>query len=144
MEKAKRDMAAADKMQQDLLTKSTMPWWALALILFMIVSGLTIAVLFVNASRRVDENFNFNPLALFFVLSGSAFYLVGVGASILIIVHAFKQSTVQGLLCLFVPLYLLFYVIMNWRETWKYFVVSVVMGGIGGALFGAAISQGGV
>lgn len=144
LQKAKRDMAAADQMQRDLLTKSSMPWWALALILFMMVSGLTIAVLVVNASRRVNDDFSFNPLGLFFALAGTGFYLVGVGASILIIVHAFKQDTVRGLLCLFVPFYMLYYVIKNWKETWKYFVVSVVMGGIGGGLFAAAAAQGGI
>ncbi len=144
LEKARRDMAAADQMQSDLLNKSGMPWWALALILFMIASGLTIAVLVVNASRRVDENFNLNPLALFFTMAGAAFYLFGLGASLMIIVHAFKQDTVRGLLCLFVPLYMLYYVIKNWGETWKLFIASVVLGGIGGALFAAAAAQGGI
>jgi hypothetical protein len=144
LEKAKRDMAAADQMQKDLLNKAGMPWWALALVLFMLGSGLTIAVLVVNASRRVDENFTLNPLALFFTLAGAGFYLVGVGASLLIIVHAFKQDTLRGVLCLFVPLYILYYVIKNWSETWKYFVASVVLGGIGGGLFAAAAAQGGI
>jgi hypothetical protein len=144
LEKAKRDMAAADKMQSDLLNKAGMPWWALALILFMLGSGLTIAVLVVNASRRVDENFTLNPMALFLTLAGAGFYLVGVGASLMIIVHAFKQSTGRGLLCLFVPFYMLYHVITNWGETWKLFLVSVVMGGIGGGLFAAAAAQGGI
>ncbi len=144
LQKAERDMAAATQMQSDMLNKSGLPWWALALILFMIGSGLTIAVLFVNASRRVDESFNFNPLALFFVLSGTGFYLVAVGASLMIVVHAFKQDTIKGLLCLFVPFYMLYHVAKNWRETWKFFVASVVMGGIAGGFFGAAVAQGGI
>lgn len=144
LQKAKADMASADQMQRDMLTKSGMPWWALALVLFVMGSGLTIAVLVVNASRRVDENFQFNPLALFFMLAGTAFYLVGSGASILIIVHAFKQDTLKGVLCLFVPFYMLYHVCTNWKETWRYFVISVLMGAIGGGLYAAAAAQGGV
>lgn len=144
LQKAKQDMASADQMQKDMFNKAGMPWWALALVLFMMGSGLIIAVLVVNASRRVDENFTLNPLALFFTLAGTGFYLVGVGASLLIIVHAFKQDTIKGVLCLFVPFYMLYHVIKNWSETWKYFLVSVVMGGIGGGLFAAAAAQGGI
>lgn len=144
LEKAKVDMHRAAKMQKDLLTKAGLPWWALALILFMLGSGLTIAVLFVNASRRVDESFSWNPLALFFILSGTGFYMVGVGASVMIIVHAFKQDVVKGVLCMFVPFYMLYHVFTNWGETWKFFVASIVLGGIGGAFFAGAMIQGGI
>jgi hypothetical protein len=144
LQKAKRDMADADQMQKDLLSKAGMPWWALALVLFMISSGLTIAVLVVNASRRVDEDFTLNPLALFFTLAATGFYLISVGALLLIIVHAFKEDTLKGVLCLFVPLYILYYVITHWSATWKYFVASVVLGGIGVGLLIAAAAQGGI
>jgi hypothetical protein len=47
-------------------------------------------------------------------------------------------------LTLFVPFYALYHVAKNWKETWKYLVVAIVLGGIGGALFGAAAAQGGM
>ncbi len=144
LEKAAVDMAAAKQMQKDLLSKAGMPWWALALILFILGSALLIGVLVVNASRRVDESFEVDGLALFLLLSGGAFYLVSAGAQLMILVHAFKQDTIKGLLCLFVPFYLLYYVIKNFRETWKLMATSIVMGGIAGGFIGVALSRGGV
>lgn len=144
LQKAETDMAAADKMQKDMLSKAGLPWWGLALVLFMVGSGLTIAVLAVNASRRVDENFAFNPLALFFVLSGAGFYLVGLGASLMIVVHAFKTDTIKGVLCLFVPFYMFYYICTHWSDTWKYFITSIILGGIAGGFFAAAMAQGGI
>ncbi|MGI9469943.1 MAG: hypothetical protein ACR2NZ_00325 [Rubripirellula sp.] len=144
LDKAAEDMEKAQAMQAKLVKGGGMPWWGLALTLFMLGSGLTIAVLAVNASRRVDESFNFNPLALFFLLSGCAFYAVSQGAFILIVVHAFKQTAIQGLLTLFVPFYALYHVAKNWSETWRYFAAAVVLGLIGGALMAAAASQGGI
>jgi hypothetical protein len=114
----------------------------LALTLFMLGSGLTIAVLAVNASRRVDESITFNPMGLFLMLSGVAFYLVAQGAFLMIVVHAFKQNVKQGLLTLFIPLYALYYVFMNARETWKFLAAAIVLGGIAGGLLAAASSQG--
>ncbi len=144
LEKAEQDMKADTKMQKDMISGAGMPWWGLALVLFVLGSGLTIAVLAVNASRRVDENFAFNPLALFFFLAGTGFQLVGMGASILIIVHAFKEDVIKGVLCLFVPFYMLFYVITHWQETWQFFAAAIVMGGISGAFFAGVAIQGGI
>ena len=137
-------MISDKQMQEKLLSGGGMPWWALALVLFVIVSGLTIATLAVNASRRVDAAAPANPVALFLVLAGFAFYAVSQGAVIMILVHAFKQSVAKGLLSLFVPFYILYHVATNWRETWKFFVASIVLGGIGGGFIGAAIAQGGL
>jgi hypothetical protein len=144
LQKAARDMVSDKAMQEKLIAGGGMPWWALALILFMISSALAIAVLVVNASRRVDQSAPTNPVALFLVMSGFAFYAVAQGAFIMIVVHAFKQSVAKGLLTLFVPFYALYHVAKNWKETWKYLVVAIVLGGIGGALFGAAAAQGGM
>jgi ribosomal protein L40E len=144
LQKAALDMVSDKAMQEKLIAGGGMPWWALALVLFVISSALTIAVLAVNASRRVDAAAPANPMALFLVLTGFAFYAVAQGAFIMIVVHAFKQSVVKGLLTLFIPFYALYHVAKNWKETWKYLVAAIVLGGIAGALFGAAAAQGGV
>ena len=144
LEKAERDLADDDAMQRKMIRGAGLPWWALAMILFALVSALTIAVLVVNASRRTEESIAFNPVGLFFVMIGSAFYLVSLGANLMIIGHAFQKDTVKGVLCLFLPLYILFYVITNWRETWKFFVVAVFGGFTGGLLLGLGAAFGGM
>lgn len=140
--KAEDDMVKDKEMQQKMLAGAGMPWWGLALTLFLIGSGLTIAVLAVNASRRIDESITFNPMGLFLLLAGVAFYLVAQGAFLMLVIHAFKTSTKQGLLTLLVPLYAFYYVFMNFRATWKYMAVTIVLGGVAGGLFAAASSQG--
>ncbi len=144
LEKAERDMIKDSEMQKKLLKGGGLPWWGLALVLFMLGSGLTIAVLAVNASRRVDESVSFNPIGLFFVMSGSAFYIFSQAGMLMIVIHAFKQSVGKGLLSLFVPLYIIYHVATNWADTWKFFVASIVLGGIAGGFFAAAAASGGV
>lgn len=141
LEKAESDLVKDKQMQQQLLRGAGLPWWGLALVLFLLGSGLTIAVLTVNASRRVDESITFNPMGLFLLLAGVAFYLVAQGAYIMIMVHAFKQETKQGLLML-IPPYAFYYVYQNARETWKLMAVTILAGGIAGGLLAAASSQG--
>jgi hypothetical protein len=143
LEKAERDMAKEKLMQEKMLSGAGMPWWMLALVLFMIGSALTIAVLVVNASRRVDEAAPSNPVGLFMALMGSALCLVALGAYWMVVVHAFKKMGNQGLLTLFPP-YAFYYVYQNAKDTWKFLAVSVVAGGIAGGLLGAVASQGGI
>ena len=141
LQKAADDMVKDKAMQDKLLSGGGMPWWALALVLFMIGSGLTIAVLVVNASRRVDEAAPPNPMALFLAISGAGFYLVSLGAFIMIVVHAFKQSIGRGLMTLLIPLYAIYHVAKNWKETWRDLAACIVLGGIAGGLFAAAAAQ---
>lgn len=143
LQKAARDMVSDRQMQEKLIAGGGMPWWALALVLFVIANGLTIMVLVVNASRRVDEAAPANPMALFFALSGFGFYALSQGAFIMLVVHAFKQSAAKGLMCLFIPFYALYHVYKNFRETWRYLALAVLGGGIAGGLIAAASSQGG-
>jgi hypothetical protein len=142
LDKAASDMVKDKEMQQKMLRGAGMPWWGLALTLFLIGSGLTIAVLAVNASRRVDESISFNPMGLFLMLAGVAFYLVAQGAFLMLVIHAFKTSTKQGLLTLLVPLYAFYYVFQNLRETWKFLAAAIVLGGAAAGLFVAASQQG--
>ncbi len=144
LQKAAQDMIKAKEMQDKLIAGGGMPWWALALVLFMLASALTIAVLVVNSSRRVDNSAPANPVALFLVLAGFAFYAVAQGAFIMIVVHAFKQSIGKGLMTLLIPFYAIYHCAKNWKETWKYLAAAIALGAIGGGLFAAATAQGGI
>ncbi|MFK8110673.1 MAG: hypothetical protein AB8B91_00640 [Rubripirellula sp.] len=143
LEKAERDMEKERALQAKLIKGAGMPWWALALVLFGIGSALTIAVLVVNASRRVDENFEFNPLALFFTLIGCACGLVALGGYWMIVVHGFKTDGKKGLLTL-IPPYVFYHVYKYPRDTWKFLAVTIVMAGAAGGLFAAAAARGGL
>ena len=47
-------------------------------------------------------------------------------ASLMIVVHAFGESGLAGLLCLFVPFYILYYVATEWHATKKMFLAQAV------------------
>lgn len=142
LEKAADDMKRASELQKSMIRGAGLPWWGLALALFMLGSGLLIAVLAVNASRRVDETISFNPMHLFLLLSGSAFFAISAGANFMIILHAFKNSLQQGLICMFVPIFgTFYYAVTNWRETWRFFITSLVLAAIGGGLLVGAMAQ---
>ena len=142
LDKAAVDMERAAELQQRMLRGAGLPWWGLALVLFMLGSGLLIAVLAVNASRRVDETISFNPMHLFLVLSGAAFFAISAGANFMIILHAFKDSLQNGLICLFVPVFgVLYYTITHWSETWRYLITSLVLAAIGGGFMVGAMAQ---
>jgi hypothetical protein len=143
LEKAASDMEKEKVMQQKLIAGAGLPWWGYALVLFGLGSGLMIAVLVVNASRRVDESVPFNPLGLFFTLMGSAFAMVALGAYWMIVVHGFKTENKRGLLTL-IPPYAFYYVFKHPRATWKFLAVAIVAGGVAGGLFAAASANGGI
>lgn len=141
LQKAETDMIQAAEMQKKLANGPGMPWWGLALVLFVLGSGLVIATLAVNASRRVDATAPANPLGLFYTLTAVAFGLVAAGSYLMIVVHAFKQSGKDGLICLAaLPLLPILHVIKNARETWKYLFVLLLTAGIAGG-FGAAANH---
>lgn len=140
LRKAQADIDKAKKLDQAVLDGAGMPWWMLALVLFMLGSGLTIAVLAVNASRRVDESISFNPMATFFILSGSAFTVFGIGAFLLIAKHAFLEEPKKGLLSLLPP-YAVYHVFKNGRETWRFLAASIVLLGIGIGLLVAGLNR---
>ena len=144
LQKAARDMLQDKEMQDKLISGGGMPWWALALVLFMLTSALTIAVLVVNSSRRVDAAAPANPVALFLVLAGFAFYAIAQGAFIMIVVHAFKQSVGKGLMTMLIPFYAIYHCAKNWKETWKLLAATIALGAIGGGLIAAALAQGGI
>ncbi len=133
LDKAERDMDEAKRLQQEMIGKSGMPAWMLALILFILASAMGIAVLAVNASRR-EEAVAFKPMQMFMNLGGSAFLLVALGAALSLITVAFRSDTKQGLLSLTI-LYLFVFPFKHGKGTWKILAVAVLCGGIAGAFF---------
>jgi hypothetical protein len=55
--------------------------------------------------------------------------LAVVVVHVIIIVHAFKTSAVQGLLSLFVPLYILYFAFARWEHPKKAVYIGVWLGG---------------
>ncbi|WP_345682940.1 hypothetical protein [Novipirellula caenicola] len=143
LEKAAAEMARAKDTQDRLLGNNGMPWWMLALVLFLIVSSTGIAVVAINVSRQVDGNGGgFNPIATFLVLGFGACIVISQCAQLAVIIKAFKKDIKTGLLTMFVPFYIFYFVIKNWRETGRLFITAVVMGMIAGGFLAGAISAG--
>ena len=117
--KAETDIAKAADMQAKLVRGAGMPWWGLALVLFMMGSGIVIGVLAVNQAKRIDGEGNFDFLELFLQLCGVAFAVVGVGALISMGFSIYKQKSAKGI--------------------WKPIVVSLVCFGIGVGFFVMAV-----
>jgi hypothetical protein len=118
--KAENDMATDKKLQEELLSKAGLPWWGLALVLFMIASSVGLAVLTVNSSRREEgKELNFDPVATFLAMTGTAFALVAGGALVKLIVHGIKKNATKA-------------------EIIKLVVVMIVLAGIAVGFFVAA------
>lgn len=133
LNKAAADMDEAKRLQAELIGKSGMPPWMLALILFILGSAVGIAVLAVNASRR-EEAIAFKPMQMFMNLGGSAFLLVALGAALSLIALAFRTSRNQGLLALTI-VYLFVFPFKYGKGSWKILAVSIICGAISGAFF---------
>ncbi|WP_372720085.1 hypothetical protein [Novipirellula sp.] len=142
LQKAAADMARAKETQDRLSGNNGMPTWMLALVLFLIVSSTGIAVVAINVSRQLDGGGGFNPIATFLVLGFGACMVISQGAQLMVIVKAFKKDIKTGLLTLFVPFYILYFVIKNWRETGRLFITAVLMGMVAGGFLAGAISAG--
>ena len=141
LQKAGRDLDHETELQAKMASAG-MPWWVMALILFFIVSAVSIAVIAINVARRVDGEGSFNAMATFLVLGFGAVQTVALGLYLVIIVKAFKQSVKEGLLTMFVPLYVLYFVYKNFADTWRPFAAYFVLSCIGGGLYAAALKAG--
>lgn len=142
LRKAESDMRAAQDVQDRMLGKSGMPWWMLGLVLFILVGGVGVLTLAVNASKQLEgEGGSFDVKGSFLVVSGVGFYLVGFGASVVLIVRAFQKSLVDGLLYILVPFYALYFCIRYWGEVWKPFLLAIIGGGIGAGLTMAGMAS---
>lgn len=79
----------------------------------------------------------FLPLAM--LVPAIIGFVISFGAGIWLLVIPFKESALQGLLCMFVPFYALYYLLTHFDEMWKPFVLqllaTLMFGGSLGLLF---------
>ena len=94
LEKAESDMNKADKLQREMESKAGMPWWMLALVLFMLGAGTAIAVIAVNMANRTEEGAaeGFSAMALFMRVSAGALGFLSVGALLKLAIMCIKKE----------------------------------------------------
>lgn len=118
--KAESDMATDKKIQQEMLSKAGLPWWGLALVLFMIGSSVGLGVITVNARNREEgKEIDFDPVATFFALSGTGFAVIAGGMLLKLIYHAIKKDAEKSTII-------------------KLIIGVIILGAIAGGLFVAA------
>ena len=91
LQKAEASMARDERLQKEMLSKSGMPPWALAMVLTLIAGATGIAVIAVNTSKAVEGG-EFNGMAAFLLLAGVVFGLLALGAFARLVMFAFGLS----------------------------------------------------
>ncbi len=136
LEKAASDLVKDREMQQELLKGGGMPWWMLAMVLVIGGGGLGIAVMGVNAANRETAVEGPGLFASLLMLTGATFQFANLACVLIVVVHAFKQTLVKGLLTVFTfPLYYFYHVVTNFREVGKVFVLGLLLGVLGGVSY---------
>ena len=86
-------------------------------------------------------------MGMVFNMLGLVCFLAALACGVMILIHAFKESAVQGLLCLCVPFYILYYAIVKFEHEKKGLILGIWLGGsfVGGFLqgIGASLAGGG-
>ncbi len=135
LRRAANDMKRAKELDERL-QGAGMPPWMMAMILYLLVSVAGVGVAAVNVANRSKENAaSFNAVATILVLAGAACAAVASGASCIVLYKAFRQDVVQGLLVMFVPLYVFYYAFTNFSKVGKPFLASLFMSILCGVCF---------
>ena len=128
------------KEMDDRLQAAGMPPWMMAMMLFILASCMTVAVIAVNVSRRTKGNeTTFNAIALMLMLAGIAFAAVAIGSSCIVLYRAFKESPKEGMFVLLIPFYVFYYAFTRFKAVGKVFIVCLLTTGVAGGLFQLAI-----
>jgi hypothetical protein len=130
-------------MQDKMNSGAGMPWWMLSLVLFLLVSVTAVGVISVNLAKREDADSGFNAIATLLMLAGIATSAVGIGAYAVVLYRACMESVREGLLVLFVPLYIVYYGFSRFGEAGKTLIVAILALGTSAGLFIAAAAQNG-
>lgn len=141
LRKAAKDLEFAKKMQDKMNAGAGMPWWMLALILFMLASVTGVGVIAVNLAKREDATTEFNALQTLMLLGGIGILVVGCGAFAAVLYRACMESVKEGLMSLFIPLYILYYGFSRFEVAGKATILGIVASGIGAGLLVAATMQ---
>jgi hypothetical protein len=141
LKKAAKDLEFAQKMQDKMNAGSGMPWWMLALILFMLASVTGVGVIAVNLAKREDATTEFNAIQTLMLLGGIGVSVVGCGAFASVLYRACMESVKEGLMSLFIPLYILYYGFTRFEVAGKATILGIVASAVGGGLLVAATMQ---
>jgi len=107
-----------DKAEERKKMKEGMPWWAVGGI-FALALTFLIGMLLLPG----HEAFLYGGVVIFLIG-----FFVQLYHNIRILIIAFAESIVQGMLCLFVPCYMLIYIFMHWDECGAHFLWAFLMG----------------
>ncbi len=143
LKKAAKDLEFAQKMQDKMNAGSGMPWWMLALILFMLASVTGVGVIAVNIAKREDATSEFSALRTLMLLGGIGISVVACGAFASVLYRACMESVKEGLMSLFIPLYILYYGFTRFEVAGKATILGIVASAVGGGLLVAATMQNG-
>jgi len=141
LRKAARDMEFAKKMQDKMNAGAGMPWWMLALILFMLASVTGVGVIAVNLAKREDATSEFSAVQTLMLLGGIGISVVGCGAFATVLYRACMESVKEGLMSLFIPLYILYFGFSRFEVAGKATILGIIASGVGGGLLAAATIQ---
>ena len=94
--RAEDSLARDVKLQKEMQSRAGLPWWGLALVLFVVGSGLALAVVAVNDANRVDGAGSFDALKTFYVMCAVACGVVAGGALVKLIFHSVKQNATKA------------------------------------------------
>ena len=121
-----------DKAEEKKIRTQGTPTWLLAAILAVLGTfAIAMSVLERSLALKISG----------FVWFG-AFSLASLVFSIRLIVVAFTEDVVQGLLYLFVPFYAFYYIITRWKQCGKLFIKSIVLAAIAYVGFGLVMISG--
>ncbi len=93
--------------------------------LWMILTALVIVVTFAGTMMLLERK---QALLISGVSWMGICFLVSIYYNILILVVAFRDSTSQGLLCMFIPFYQFYYIITHWDECGTFFLIAFAAG----------------
>lgn len=141
LRKAAKDLELAKKMQDKMNAGAGMPWWMLALILFMLASVTGVGVIAVNLAKREDATTEFNALQTLMLLGGIGVSVVGCGAFAVVLYKACMESPKEGLMTLFIPFYIFYYGFTRFEAAGKPTILGIIASGVGGGLLVAATMQ---
>jgi len=149
LDEAVENMKRDDKMSE-VHNKVGMPWYVMAMLFVMVLVGGAGAVIITDSQlmgKQPPDTFigwvqQFNLGLLLGVVVGISAILLNLSAVVVVLIHAFSNSAVQGVMVLFLPFYIFVYQIMNWEELKGSFIslcLASVLGSVAGALIGSGM-----
>jgi len=123
-----------DKEEEKKKTREGLPWWGYLLILMGLVGFMAMMMMIPQRSA--------------IAVAGGVLMFVGwlmcIYSGVCILIVAFRESPLQGILCLLVPVYSLVFIIMRWEQCASFFFINlggtaVICAGIGVVIVGNMI-----